>query len=225
MKKFLFIAAAFAGMLFVTSCANGDDPAPTPPTPFPGKTYLQTMKEDLNTALAEYPEFKKQGEFEYPYGYFCEAKYTLNGNFSEVAADELKAVKVEYGFSYNTGSQTDLVEHVLMATRDFTKGADEKLAYTKKDIPGAYPSDLDIIEDLDKVITLEHALMLVKQSNVIQPKTKIVRFRRPPIPGYDFSTVYRFDVEKGSKTVVFVNAITGEVKASDLWPSDPQEED
>ena len=63
MKKFLFIAAAFAGMLFVTSCANGDDPAPTPPTPFPGKTYLQTMKEDLNTALAEYPEFKKQGEF------------------------------------------------------------------------------------------------------------------------------------------------------------------
>lgn len=213
MKKLLFITAAFVGMLFVASCGNNDDPVT--PTPKPDITYLKIMKTDLNTCLEKYPEYKKQGDFEYPYGYFLEAKYTLNGNVSDLPISELKAVKVEYGFAYITGAEESEGMHILNATRVFEDGPEAEMKYDEFDVSG-YPQDLDIIEDVDKIISLEDAIRQVKKSSVTQPETKIVRLRRPPIPGYGFKTVYRFDVEKGAKTVVFVDAQTGGVETGDV---------
>ena len=84
-----------------------------------------------------------------------------------------------------------------------------------------YPADLDIIEDLDKIISLGHALNQVKKANVTQPETRIVRLRRPVLPDSDFKTMYRFDVEKGATTVVYVDAKTGAVETGELpWASD-----
>ena len=217
MKKLLFITAAFVGMLFVTSCGTADDPVP--PTPDPGTKYLEILKEDVNTCLKEYPAYKKESQFDYPYGYFVEAKYTLNGKVSDLPASELKAIKVEYGFAYTTGSQATEIVHILNATRIFENGPEADMTYQEVEREG-YPADLDIIEDLD-LISLEYALKQVKKANVTQPQTKIVRLRRPVLPDSDFKTMYRFDVEKGATTVVYVDAKTGAVETGELpWASD-----
>lgn len=216
MKKLLFITAAFVGMLFVASCGNTDDP--TPPTPEPD-LYLKILKQDVNTCLEKYPAYKKESQFDYPYGYFVEAKYTLNGKVSDLPASELKAVKVEYGFAYTTGSQETEIVHILNATRIFENGPEADMTYQEVEREG-YPADLDIIEDLD-LISLEFAISQLKKSNVTQPQTKIVRLRRPVLPDSDFKTMYRFDVEKGSTTVVYVDAKTGAVETGELpWASD-----
>ena len=217
MKKLLSITTAFVGMLFVTSCGTADDPVP--PTPDPGTKYLEILKEDVNTCLKEYPAYKKESQFDYPYGYFVEAKYTLNGNVSDLPASELKAVKVEYGFAYTTGSQATEIVHILNATRIFENGPEADMTYQEVEREG-YPADLDIIEDLD-LISLEFAISQLKKSNVTQPQTKIVRLRRPVLPDSDFKTMYRFDVEKGATTVVYVDAKTGAVETGELpWASD-----
>lgn len=216
MKKLLFITAAFVGMLFIASCGNTDDP--TPPTPEPD-LYLKILKQDVNTCLEKYPAYKKESQFDYPYGYFVEAKYTLNGKVSDLPASELKAVKVEYGFAYTTGSQETEIVHILNATRIFENGPEADMTYQEVEREG-YPADLDIIEDLD-LISLEFAISQLKKSNVTQPQTKIVRLRRPVLPDSDFKTMYRFDVEKGSTTVVYVDAKTGAVETGELpWASD-----
>lgn len=216
MKKLLFITAAFVGMLFVASCGNTDDP--TPPTPEPD-LYLKILKQDVNTCLEKYPAYKKESQFDYPYGYFVEAKYTLNGKVSDLPASELKAIKVEYGFAYTTGSQETEIVHILNATRIFENGPEADMTYQEVEREG-YPADLDIIEDLD-LISLEFAISQLKKSNVTQPQTKIVRLRRPVLPDSDFKTMYRFDVEKGSTTVVYVDAKTGAVETGELpWASD-----
>ena len=131
-------------MLFVTSCSNNDDP--TPPAPTPGTTYLKILKEDVNTCLEKYPAYKKESQFDYPYGYFLEARYTLNGNVADLPANELVPVSVDYGFAYTT----------------------------------------------------------------------IVRLRRPTLPDSGFRTIYRFDVAKGEKTVVYVDAATGAVETGEV---------
>ena len=216
MKKLLFITAAFVGMLFVTSCSNNDDPVP--PTPEPD-LYLKILKQDVNTCLEKYPAYKKESQFDYPYGYFVEAKYTLNGKVSDLPASELKAIKVEYGFAYTTGSQATEIVHILNATRIFENGPEADMTYQEVEREG-YPADLDIIEDLD-LISLEFAISQLKKSNVTQPQTKIVRLRRPVLPDSDFKTMYRFDVEKGANTVVYVDAKTGAVETGELpWASD-----
>ena len=217
MKKLLSITTAFVGMLFVTSCGTADDPVP--PTPDPGTKYLEILKEDVNTCLEKYPAYKKESQFDYPYGYFVEAKYTLNGKVSDLPASELKAIKVEYGFAYTTGSQATEIVHILNATRIFENGPEADMTYQEVEREG-YPADLDIIEDLD-LISLEYALEQVKKANVTQPQTKIVRLRRPVLPDSDFKTMYRFDVEKGATTVVYVDAKTGAVETGELpWASD-----
>jgi hypothetical protein len=213
MKKLFFITAAFVGMLFVASCGNTDDPVT--PTPDPGTTYLQILKADVDTCLAKYPKYKKESQFDYPYGYFLEAKYTLNGNVSDLPASELKAVKVEYGFAYTTGAEAEERMHILNATRVFENGPKADMTYEEVEVSG-YPQDLGIIKDLDKIITLEHAISQLKKSNVVQPETKIVRLRRPVLPDSEFKTIYRFDVEKGAKTVVYVDAVTGAVETGDV---------
>lgn len=216
MKKLLFITAAFVGMLFVASCGNNDDP--TPPTPEPD-LYLKILKQDVNTCLEKYPAYKKQSQFDYPYGYFVEAKYTLNGKVSDLPASELKAVKVEYGFAYTKGAEAEERVYILNATRVFEDGPDADMTYQEVERQG-YPADLDIIEDLD-LISLEFAISQLKKSNVTQPQTKIVRLRRPVLPDSDFKTMYRFDVEKGANTVVYVDAKTGAVETGNLpWPTD-----
>ena len=216
MKKLLFITAAFVGMLFVTSCSNNDDPVP--PTP-DSDLYLKILKEDVNTCLEKYPAYKKESQFDYPYGYFVEAKYTLNGKVSDLPASELKAIKVEYGFAYTTGSQATERVHVLNATRMFEDGPEADMTYQEVERQG-YPADLDIIEDLD-LISLEFAISQLKKSNVTQPETRIVRLRRPVLPDSEFKTIYRFDVEKGANTVVYVDAKTGAVETGNLpWPTD-----
>ena len=216
MKKLLFITAAFVGMLFVTSCSNNDDPVP--PTPEPD-LYLKILKQDVNTCLEKYPAYKKESQFDYPYGYFVEAKYTLNGKVSDLPASELKAIKVEYGFAYTTGSQATEIVHILNATRIFENGPEADMTYQEVEREG-YPADLDIIEDLD-LISLEFAISQLKKSNVTQPQTKIVRLRRPVLPDSDFKTMYRFDVEKGANSVVYVDAKTGAVETGNLpWPTD-----
>ena len=216
MKKLLFITAAFVGMLFVASCGNTDDP--TPPTPEPD-LYLKILKQDVNTCLEKYPAYKKESQFDYPYGYFVEAKYTLNGKVSDLPASELKAIKVEYGFAYTTGSQATEIVHILNATRIFENGPEADMTYQEVEREG-YPADLDIIEDLD-LISLEYALEQVKKANVTQPETRIVRLRRPVLPDSEFKTIYRFDVEKGANTVVYVDAKTGAVETGNLpWPTD-----
>ena len=216
MKKLLFITAAFVGMLFVTSCSNNDDP--TPPTP-DSDLYLKILKQDVNTCLEKYPAYKKESQFDYQYGYFVEAKYTLNGKVSDLPASELKAIKVEYGFAYTTGAQATEIVHILNATRIFENGPEADMTYQEVERQG-YPADLDIIEDLD-LISLEFAISQLKKSNVTQPQTKIVRLRRPVLPDSDFKTMYRFDVEKGANTVVYVDAKTGAVETGNLpWPTD-----
>ena len=217
MKKLLFITAAFVGMLFVTSCSNNDDPVP--PTP-DSDLYLKILKEDVNTCLEKYPAYKKESQFDYPYGYFVEAKYTLNGKVSDLPASELKAIKVEYGFAYTTGSQATERVHILNATRMFEDGPEADMTYQEVEHQG-YPADLAIIKDLDKIISLGHALNQVKKANVTQPETRIVRLRRPVLPDSEFKTIYRFDVEKGANTVVYVDAKTGAVETGNLpWPTD-----
>ncbi len=101
--------------------------------------------------------------------------------------------------------------HILNATRLFPEGPEAEMTYLEEEVSG-YPQDLAIIQDLDKIITLEHAIRQLKLSNVIEPKTKIVRLRRPALPDIGFKTIYRFDIEKGAHTVVYVDATTGEVK-------------
>lgn len=213
MKKLLFISAAFVGMLFVTSCSNNDDP--TPPAPTPGTTYLKILKEDVNTCLEKYPAYKKESQFDYPYGYFLEARYTLNGNVADLPASELVPVSVDYGFAYTTGSELEEKVHILNATRVFADGPDAEMTYKEVEESG-YPQDLSIIKDLDKIISLEHAIMQVKKSNVVQPTTNIVRLRRPTLPDSGFRTIYRFDVAKGEKTVVYVDAATGAVETGEV---------
>jgi uncharacterized membrane protein YkoI len=210
MKKILFISAAFVGMLFVTSCSNSDDPVtPTPPSPYPGKTYLEVMMADVNTALATYPEFKKQGEWEYPYGYMREANYELNGNVSDTPLNELKAVQVSYGFAYVIpGTENTMV--ILEAYRDFRQALDREMAYQKIESPG-YPLDLDIIENLDQIMSLEQAIQIAKNSGIKLPKTSIVRLRKQVLLATKDRTCYRFDVGIGDQYIIYVDAVTGEI--------------
>ena len=208
MKKFFILPVAFVGMLFLASCGTADDPVP--PTP---PSYLEVLKADVNTVLAAYPEFKKQSDVDYPYGYFREADYVLNGFVSDLPVDELKAVSVVYGFAYSTpGTEAGL--HILEATRDLTKGLEADMTYQRYDGPG-YPQDVNIIENLDKIITLEHALKNLKESNVIIPKTKKVSLCFPEGPLFDKTIVYRFGLTSSEdEFMVFVNAETGEVKTA-----------
>ena len=210
MKKLLFITAAFVGMLFVTSCGTADDPVPpTPPSPYPGITYLEVMTADVNTALAAYPDFKKQSDKDYPFGYLREANYVLNGNVSDFLVEKLKAVEVSYGFAY-TKVDTENTMVILEAYRDFRQALDREMTYQEIESPG-YPQDLDIIENLDQIMTLEEALKIAKNSGVQLPKTNIVRLRKPALPDVKDQTVYRFDVGIGDKEVIYVNAVTGEI--------------
>jgi hypothetical protein len=107
----------------------------------------------------------------------------------------------------------------LNATRIFENGPEADMTYQEVEHQG-YPADLDIIEDLD-LISLEYALEQVKKANVTQPETRIVRLRRPVLPDSEFKTIYRFDVEKGANTVVYVDAKTCAVETGNLpWPTD-----
>lgn len=210
MKKYLAFLCAAAAMLFAVSCSDNDDPVP--PSPTPEKTYLQIMKEDINIALDKFPDFRKESKWDYPYGYFRTAQYFLNGNVSDLSIKELKAVKVTYGFDYITSSP-DIPEaqHILEATRDFTKGLDADMTYQKAMVPG-YPYNFSLITNLDKIISLEHALRNAKLSGVTLPKSDNVQLCRPETPAYGANPIYRFDTAPGDKFIIYVDAVTGEVR-------------
>lgn len=207
MKKLLALASVFM-VLFCVSCSKDDDP--TPPTPTPDKTYLQVMKEDVSTILNKYPAYKKESQNNYPYGYLREAYYKLNGKVSDTPASELKAVSVLYGFDYTTLNPER--QHVLLATRIFSKGLDAEMTYQENVAPG-YPLDLDIIDNLDKIISLEHALKNVKESNVTLPPTNEVYLIKPAVPYAGADIIYLFNVVVNN-SVVFVDAQTGDVKTA-----------
>lgn len=212
MKKLLALASVFL-MLFCVSCSKDDDP--TPPSPSQDKTYLQVLKQDISTILNKYPEYKKESQEDYPYGYLREAYYKLNGKVSDTPASELKAVSVQYGFDYTKLDEESqqVKQHILLATRDFSKGLDAEMTY-QTDVALGYPVDLDIIENLDKIISLEHALKKVKESNVTLPPTNEVYLIKPAVPYAGADIVYLFNVIINN-TVVYVDAQTGEVKTAE----------
>ena len=192
MKKFLFISAAFVGMLFVTSCSTGDNPTPAPTQP----TYLEVLFADNAAILKNYPAFE---------GFFREAQYELNGIVAETLAEDLKPVSVNYVYAY-----TDMVEHnepLLQVFRDFTTGADLDYHYSHAASPyeGSAP-----INPEDAKISLEEALQLVKKANVIPPQTKFVTFRQYVYK--DLPNIYYiFGGKQDRETDIYVDAITGEV--------------
>ena len=208
MKKLLALASVFM-MLFCVSCSKDDD-NPTPPSPAPGKTYIQVLREDVGTILNKYPEFKKESQYNYPYGYLRQVYYRLNGNLAETPLKDLKAIMVQYGFDYTTVEPQK--QHILVATRDFTKGLEAEMTYQTAVAPG-YPLDVDIIENLDKIISLEHALKNVKESNVTIPPTKDVYLIKPAVPYLGSDIIYLLNTVVNN-TVVYVDAQTGEVKTA-----------
>lgn len=212
MKKLLALLPAFL-MLFMVSCSDSDDPAPAPPSPTPDKTYLQILREDVNTILTKYPAWKKESDKDYPFGYFREADYVLNGFVSDLPVSEIKAVSVVYGFDYTTLLPEEQ-QHILQATRDFTKGLDADMTYQTYDGTG-YPLNVAIIQNLDKIISLEHAIKNLKESNVVIPRTTKVSLCYPSVPHFDRAIIYRFGLSTPQDDVqVWVNAETGEVKTT-----------
>lgn len=208
---------AFCISFSFTSCCSTDDDdkggsSPLPPSPASGTTYLQVLKKDVNTILTAYPEYKKESQNDYPYGYLRQVYYRLNGNVSSTPMSDLKAVAVQYGFDYTSITQKGEEQHILVATRNFTKGLEADMTYQKAVAPG-YPLDVDIIENLDKIISLEHAIKRVKESNVAVPPTKDVYLIKPAVPYADGDIIYLFN-EIVNNTIVFVDAESGEVKTA-----------
>lgn len=214
MKKLLAFASILM-MLFCVSCSKDDD-NPTPPSPAPDKTYLQVLKEDVGIILNKYPEFKKESEWNYPYGYLRQVYYRLNGNISDTPLKDLKAIVAQYGFDYTEITQTGEEQHILVATRNFEKGLDAEMVYQTADAPG-YPQDVDIIENLDKIISLEHALKQLKESNVTIPPTADIYLIKPAVPYAGSDIIYLIN-KIVNNTVVYVDAQTGEVKTGTAHP-------
>jgi hypothetical protein len=208
MKKFLAFASVLM-MLFCVSCSKDDD-NPTPPSPAPGKTYLQILREDVGTILNKYPEFKKESQYNYPFGYLRQIYYKLNGNISDTPLKDLKATIAQYGFDYTEITAQGEKQHILVATRNFDKGLDAEMTYQTAVAPG-YPQDVDIIENLDKIITLEHALKNLKESNVTIPQSADIYLIKPAVPYAGADIIYLVN-KIVNNTVVYVDAQTGEVK-------------
>ena len=205
---------AFCTGFVFTSCSSDDDNSdgPTPPSPAPSVTYLQVLKQDVNTILTAYPEFKKESKNDYPFGYLRQVYYKLNGDVSTTPIADLKAIAVQYGFDYTSITQKGEEQHILIATRDFTKELEAEMTYQTAVAPG-YPLDVDIIENLDKIISLEHAIKRVKESNVAVPPTKDVYLIKPAVPYADGDIIYLFNGIVNN-TIVFVDAESGEVKTA-----------
>lgn len=199
MKRLLLIALAFATVVAV-SCKKDDHHKQK-------TSYLQILKQDVKECLKQYPEFKNPGKTDLPYGAFREADYTLNGNLSDLSATELKPLQVVYGFAYNTGG-TEAGQEILEATRDFSKATG--LTYNRATMPG-YPQDVDIIQNLDKIISLEHAIENAQKANIVLPKNNKITLRKPASPLFGGKTVYFFIPGVSDKVVVYVDATTGEV--------------
>lgn len=199
MKRLLLIALAFATVVAV-SCKKDDHHKQK-------TSYLQILKQDVKECLRQYPEFKKPFTIDWPYGVFREADYTLNGNLSDLSAKELKPLQVVYGFAYNTGG-TEAGQEILEATRDFSKATG--LTYNRATMPG-YPQDVDIIQNLDKIISLEHAIENAQKANIVLPKNNKITLRKPASPYFGDRTIYFFLPADSDKIVVYVVAATGEV--------------
>ena len=213
----LSMLLAFCISLSFTSCGDDDSGSgPVPPSPAPGTTYLQVLKADVGTILDKYPEFKKESQFNYPYGYLRQVYYRLNGNVSGTPVAELKAEIAQYGFDYTTITQEGEKQHILVATRNFDKGLEADMTYQTAVAPG-YPQDVDIIENLDKIISLEHALKKLKESNVTIPETKDIYLIKPATPYAGSDIIYLLN-KIVNNTVVYVDAQTGEVKTGTAHP-------
>lgn len=213
----LSMLLAFCISLSFTSCGDDDSGSgPVPPSPVPGTTYLQVLRADVSTILEKYPEFKKESQKDYPYGYLCQVYYRLNGNVSGTPIAELKAEIAQYGFDYTSITQEGEKQHILVATRNFEKGLDADMTYQTAVAPG-YPEDIDIIENLDKIITLEHALKKLKESNVTIPDTKDIYLIKPVLPYAGSDIIYLLN-KVVNNTVVYVDAQTGEVKTATAHP-------
>ena len=214
----LSMLLAFCISFSFISCGDDDDDkggggsGPLPPSPAPSVTYLQVLKEDVNNILTAYPEFKKESKNDYPFGYLRQVYYRLNGDVSTTQIADLKANYVQYGFDYTSITQKGEEQHILVATRDFTKGLEAAMTYQTAVAPG-YPLDVDIIENLDKIISLEHAIKRVKESNVAVPPTKDVYLIKPAVPYADGDIIYMFNGIVNN-TIVFVDAESGEVKTA-----------
>lgn len=212
----LSMLLAFCISFSFTSCCdtdednNGGGSGPTPPSPAPGMTYLQVLKQDVNNILTAYPEFKKESQNDYPYGYLRQVYYRLNGKVSDTPVADLKAIVAQYGFDYTSITPTGEEQHILVATRNFTKGLEADMTYETAVAPG-YPQDVDIIENLDKIISLEHALKKLKESNVTLPPTEDVYLIKPAVPYAGSDIIYLFN-KIVNNTIVYVDAQTGEVK-------------
>lgn len=213
----LSMLLAFCISFSFISCGDDDDDkggggsGPLPPSPAPSVTYLQVLKQDVNTILTAYPEFKKESQYDYSYGYLRQVYYRLNEDVSTTPIADLKAIAVQYGFDYTTVVPVEK-QHILVATRDFTKGLEAEMTYQTAVAPG-YPLDVDIIENLDKIISLEHAIKRVKESNVAVPPTKDVYLIKPAVPYADGDIIYLFNGIVNN-TIVFVDAENGEVKTA-----------
>ena len=204
MKRLFFISALFVGMLFsFSSCCSTDEDTPTPtpsptPTPTPPEagTYLKQLLADNTAILQQYPNFE---------GSFREAQYELNGIVAQMSAEDLKAVSVNYVYAY-----TDMVEHsepLLQVTRNFKNGFGLVYHLSKATSPyeGSAP-----INPADAKISLEEALKLVKEANVVPPQTKFVTLRQYVYK--DLPSIYYIFGGKQDRTVdIYVDAVTGEV--------------
>ena len=197
-------------MLFsFSSCCSTDEDTPTPtptpsptptttPTPTPPEagTYLKQLLVDNAAILRDYPEFE---------GTFREAQYELNGIVAQTSAEDLKAVSVNYVYAY-----TNMAEHsepLLQVTRNFQNGFGFVPHYSKAASPyeGSAPIDPAKVQ-----ISLEEALKLVKESNVIPPQTKYVTLRQYVYK--DLPDIYYIFGGKQDREIdIYVDAITGEV--------------
>ena len=204
MKRLFFISALFVGMLFsFSSCCSTDEDTPTPtpsptPTPTPPEagTYLKQLLADNTAILQQYPNFE---------GSFREAQYELNGIVAQMSAEDLKAVSVNYVYAY-----ADMVEHsepLLQVTRNFQNGFGLVYHLSKATSPyeGSAP-----INPAKAQISLEEALKLVKEANVVPPQTKFVTLRQYVYK--DLPSIYYIFGGKQDRTVdIYVDAVTGEV--------------
>ena len=189
MKKFLFISAAFVGMLFVTSCSNSDDPVP--PTPVT-KTYYEQMLEDYATVVANYPGMA---------GYMFEAQYELTTKVTEKDWKELKAKEVIYVFN------DQKTKDVVYAKRNFENGLGLIYSFDHGQWQGDLPIDMS-----PKYISLEDALEQLFKSDIIKPATRFVTFRSPANGElFDAHPYYVFGGGSDVPVTVCVDAITGDV--------------
>ena len=189
MKKFLFISAAFVGMLFVTSCSNSDDPVP--PTPVT-KTYYEQMLEDYATVVANYPGMK---------GYMFEAQYELTTKVTEKDWKELKVKDVIYVFN------DQKTKDVVYAKRNFENGLGLIYSFDHGQWQGDLPIDMS-----PKYISLEDALEQLFKSDIIKPATRFVTFRSPANGElFEAHPYYVFGGGSDVPVTVCVDAITGDV--------------